>query len=93
MLTCCDMMGSNSVNHVCNRKKDKVVFCDTIMPSAGSAGAAELSHQYWSSSINSLQGKRRQALKATHSQNLCSQISVTQWMNSVESGTTVCLNN
>lgn len=52
MLTCCNMMESNSANHVCDRKEDKVVCCDTIMPSAGSAGAAELSHQYWSSSIN-----------------------------------------
>lgn len=52
MLTCCTMMESNIVSHVCDRKKDKVVFCDTIMPSAGSAGAAELSHQYWSSSIS-----------------------------------------
>lgn len=39
-------------------KKDKVVFCDTIMPSAGSVGAADLGCHYWSPSVNSLEGKR-----------------------------------
>lgn len=69
MLTCCDVMESNSLNCVCNRKKDKVIFCDIIMPSAGSVGAAELGCQYWSSSINSLEEKRAQAFSL---QNLCS---------------------
>lgn len=64
ILTCCDVMERNSVDRVCNRKKDKVIFCDIVMPSAGSVGAAELSRQYWSSSINRLEGKRGQALKA-----------------------------
>lgn len=69
VLTCCDVMESNSLNCVCGRRKDKVVFCDIIMPSAGSVGAAELSCQYWSSSINSLEEERAQAFSL---QNLCS---------------------
>lgn len=72
MLACCDVMESNSLNHVCNRKKDKVCFCDVVVPLVGSVCAAKLSHLYQSSSINSLKGEMRQTLKKANLQNLCS---------------------
>lgn len=93
ILTCCDVMESNSTNRVCNGKKDKVVFFDIVLPPEGSAGAAEWSGQYWSPSINSLEGKRGQALKAANLPDLCTYISVRQWMNSIQNRATMCLNN
>lgn len=46
-------------------------FCDIVMPSAGSVGAAGLNRQCWSSSINIPEGKRGQALNVANLQNLC----------------------